>query len=83
MYHNDNLHLSKEMIKGLKAIRKLRESGSLLCIDDVDIPLTQLYSENLVEPKTIEVDGKKVMSCVITEFGENILKQIDEEDEKS
>jgi hypothetical protein len=75
----DNKVLTKEMVQALQMVRELQESGKEFSTDDIKLPLTNLYSENLVEPVTIERNGEHLMSCVITDFGWAVLKKIDED----
>ena len=79
MIQIDNLTLTKEMIQALKEVRTLSESGKPFSADDVKCPLTNLYSENLVKPVPIELNGEKVMGVAITDFGKEVLKKIDED----
>ncbi|MEO5647235.1 MAG: hypothetical protein ABIQ56_02670 [Chitinophagaceae bacterium] len=67
------------MITALKEIREKQDSGQPLIASEIKTSLTNLYSENLIEPTTIDVNGEKVPSCEITQFGTEVLKQLDEE----
>lgn len=69
--------LTKEMIAALKQVRSLQESGNPFSVETIKQPLTNLYSENLIEPTTVEIDGNKVTSCEITNFGWEVLKKLD------
>ncbi len=77
MIEKEKRLLNKEMIAALKEVRILQESAQPFSVDAIKHPLANLYSENLLEPTTVDLDGNKVSSCEITSFGWEVLKQLD------
>jgi hypothetical protein len=75
----DNKLLTKEMITALKEVREKSSEGKSAPASEIKSSLTNLYSENLVEPTSIEVRGEKVPGVEITQFGWEVLKHLDEE----
>ncbi len=75
----DNTVITKEIIEALKEVRDLQNSGRPFSTEEIKKPLTNLYSQNLVEPSTVELEGQKLMTCKITDFGWDVLKKIDED----
>ena len=71
--------LTKIMIQKLKDCHKkqLKEGGNPCVQEDVKGSLAALYKRGLVDTKMMDVNGKKILSIVLTEAGENYLKNLD------
>ena len=73
----ENKILTKEMIQGLQEIRKIHDSGKPVIASEVKASLTNLYSENLIEPNKVDINGESVQVCEITQFGWEVIKHLD------
>lgn len=71
--------LTKIMIQKLMDCHKKQslESGIPCVQEDVKGSLAALYKRGLVDTRMIEYNGKRILSIVVTEAGEEYLKSID------
>lgn len=71
--------LTKIMIQKLKDCHKKQsEEGGNPCVqEDVKGSLSALYKRGLVDTRMMEINGKRILSIVLTEKGENYLKSLD------